>query len=160
MKKRKLNFSPLSLLLLLCFVLGFSACKNKKKVTEVSDPNEVRAQMEEELGEEEPDEDERVATREPSRTQKLETYFSAIAAAPSVASANGSISEALTLFSSPDAPVLVVIYKADGMVDYDEPTTIKKYLEYLKDVKLNSAEVDEMVLDDYGKIEELVLRKK
>lgn len=157
--KRKRSFSLVNMLFLLALIVGFSACKNKKKVTEVSDPNAVKVQIEEEL-EDDPEEDTRVASKEPTRTEKLETYFSAIASAQSVSSANGTISEALTLFSSPDAPVLVVIYNTGGMADYDEPTTIKKYLEYLKDTKNNNAGVDEMVLDDYGKIQELVLRKK
>lgn len=160
MKQRKLNFSHINVLVLLALIVGFSACKNKKKATEISDPNEVRAEIEEEIADYEEPEDGRVAVKEPNRTMRLNNYFGAIAGAASPQAANGSISEALTMFSSPDAPVLIVIYNAGGTTDYDEPTTIKKYLEYLKDTKNNRAEVEEMVMDDYGKIKELVLRKK
>lgn len=159
MKKSKINFSLLNGLLLLVLIVGFSSCKNKKKMADVSDQQEVREQIEEELEEEANEEPERVATKEPTRSQKLETYFAAIANSSSVTAANGTISEALTMFSNPNAPVLIVIYRADGTTDYDEPTTIKKYLEYLKDTKNNKAVVEEMVMDDYGKIKELVLKK-
>lgn len=159
MKKGKLNMSLLNTILVLALVVGFSACKNKKKVAEVSDPQEVKAQIEEELSDVEEDVDSPEPAAEPAKSVKLEGYFSAIANAPSANSANGSISEALTMFGRPDAPVLIVIYRADGTTDYDEPTTIKKYLEYLKDTGNNKATVEEMILDDYGKIKELVLRK-
>lgn len=146
--------------LVLALVVGFSSCKNKKKMSELSDPQEVGQQIEEELAEDtDSQEPDRVAVKEPTKSEKLENYFQAVAQAPSAASANGSISEALTMFSSPDAPVLIVIYRGTGNPDYDEPTTIKRYLEYLKDTKNNKAVVEEMVLDDYGKIKELVLKK-
>lgn len=160
MKQRKFNFSSFSILLVLAMVIGFSACKGKKKVTDVSDTEATRAEIEEEMaadaGEEE---DDVTLSEEAARSQRLENYFKAISNAPSLQSANGSISETLTMFSSPDAPVLLIIYKAGGTTDYDEPTTIKKYLEYLKDTKNNMASVEEMVLDNNGKIAELVLRK-
>jgi hypothetical protein len=163
MRQKRLNISLINTTLLLALIVGFSACKNKKKVAEVSDPQEVRDQIEEELAEDQTEEmeepEERIATKEPNKSQKLENYFTAIANAPSATSANGSISEALTMFGRPDAPVLIVIYRKDGTTDYDEPTTIKKYLEYLKDTGNNKAKVEEMVLDDYGKIKELVLKK-
>lgn len=161
MKKRRLNFSTINMLVLLALIGGFSACKNKKKATEVSNPNEVKTQIEEEIaGYEAEPEPERIAVKESGKMQKLEGYFGAIANASSTQSANSSIKEALTMFSTPDAPVLIVIYMQNGTPDYDEPTTIKKYLEYLKDTKNNRAVVEETVLDDYGKIKELVLRKK
>ncbi len=154
-----LNSSLLNMALLLVLIVGFSSCKNKKKMSDISDPQEVGQQIEEELEEVEESEPERNAVKEPTRSERLEDYFAGIAGSLSLASANGSISEALTMFSSPDAPVLIVIYRGDGRADYDEPTTIKRYLEYLKDTKNNKAVVEEMVLDDYGKIKELVLKK-
>ncbi|MEQ8472386.1 MAG: nucleoid-structuring protein H-NS [Marinoscillum sp.] len=161
MRKNKINFSLFNGILLLALVVGFSSCKNKKKMSEVSDTQEIKEQMEEELGDDDmtDPEPERNAVKEPTKSQKLENYFTAIANSSSATSANGSISEALTMFSSPDAAVLIVIYRGTGNPDYDEPTTIKKYLEYLKDTKNNKAVVEEMVLDDYGKIKELVLKK-
>jgi len=53
-----------------------------------------------------------------------------------------------------------VINESGGTVDYDEPTTIRKYLEYLKDQKRNNAEVRNLVLDNNGKITEVELVKK
>lgn len=158
----KSQFSRINMLLLLALVVGFSSCKNKKKATEVSDPVAVKAQIEKELEEDEDDsykEPERVAVKEPTKTQKLENYFGSIANSSNVAAANSSMQEALKMFSSPDAPVLIIIYRTDGSADYDEPTTIKKYFEYLKDTGNNKAKVEEMVMDDYGKIKELVLKK-
>lgn len=161
MRKNRINFSLFNGILILALVVGFSSCKNKKKMSEVSDTQEVKEQIEEELGEDdmEDSEPEREAVKEPTKSQKLENYFTAISNASSATSASGSISEALTMFSTPNAPVLIVIYRGTGNPDYDEPTTIKKYLEYLKDTKNNKAVVEEMVLDDYGKIKELVLKK-
>merc|ERR1712000_565812 len=139
MKSNTLKFSIVNGVLLLALIVGFSSCKNKKKMSDISDPQEVGQQIEEE-------EPERVAVKEPTKSEKLESYFQAIAQASSTASANSSISEALTMFSNPNAPVLIVIYRGSGNPDYDEPTTIKKYLEYLKDTKNNKAVVEEMVL--------------
>ncbi len=52
-----------------------------------------------------------------------------------------------------------MIYKEGGKPSYDEPTTIEKYLNYLKDTKNNKAKVEEVVYDANGKIKELVLKK-
>lgn len=161
MKRNTLKFSTINGMLLLALIVGFSSCKNKKKMSDLSDQQEVSQQIEEELSDDmdESEEPEREAVKEPTKSEKLENYFTAISQASTTASANGSISEALTMFSNPDAPVLIVIYRGTGNPDYDEPTTIKKYLDYLKDTKNNKAVVEEMVLDDYGKIKELVLKK-
>lgn len=160
MKKSTFNYSLFHGALVLALVVGFSSCKNKKKMSEVSDQQQVSQQIQQELEEDDtPEQPERVAVKEPTKSQKLENYFASIATSGSVAAANGTIGEALTMFSNPDAPVLIVIYRADGSTDYDEPTTIKKYLEYIKDTKNNRAAVEEMVMDDYGKIKELVLKK-
>lgn len=162
MTKKYNTPSPLSLVILLALVFGFSACKNKKKLADMSDTQEIKEQMaqeemEEEIPEEEPEE--RVVKKEPSKETKLNNYFSAISSASTTASANSSIQEALTMFSNSEAPVLIVIYKEGGKPSYDEPTTIGKYLNYLKDTKNNKARVEEVVYDTNGKIKELVLRK-
>lgn len=158
MKERKFLFSNFVMLFILSLMVGFSACKSKKKTTEVSDPKETRTEIEEEISKAEEDDD-RAVSEETEKVLRLENYFKAIANASSLQSANGSIRETLSMFSSPDAPVLIVIYKEGGTTDYDEPTTIKRYLEYLKDTKKNMASVEEIVLDNNGKIAELVLRK-
>ena len=92
--------------------------------------------------------------------QRLNQYFNAIATASSLAAANSNINEALSLFSSPDALVLIIISKAGAQKDYDRPTSIKKYLEYLKDQKKNINAIDNVVYDNQGKIKELELIKK
>ncbi|MFT6882089.1 MAG: pectin methylesterase-like acyl-CoA thioesterase [Marinoscillum sp.] len=151
----------LSVVLIGVLMLGASSCKNKKKVSEVTDPAAAKAQIEQDLEDEEMDEvtePVRIATKAPSKTEKLENYFIAIATGTD-ASANANINEAIGLFSNQAATVLIIIYNADGTTDYDEPTTIRKYLEYLKDTKNNSAKVEEMVLDEKGMIKELVLKK-
>ena len=68
-------------------------------------------------------------------TARLNTYFASIANSSNATSANKSITEALAMFASPSTPVLIVISEEDGQKDYDRPTTIEKYLNYLKDQK-------------------------
>ncbi len=92
--------------------------------------------------------------------QRLNQYFDAIAGSGSIAGANRNINEALGLFSSPDALVLIIISKSGNVKDYDKPTTIKKYLEYLKDQNKNINAIDKVVYDNQGKISELELIKK
>lgn len=92
--------------------------------------------------------------------QRLNQYFDAIANAGSLTAANRNINEALSLFSTPDALVLIIIAKSGGQKDYDRPTSIKKYLEYLKDQKKNINAIDKIVYDSQGKIRELELIKK
>ena len=89
----------------------------------------------------------------------LSDYFSSIAHASSTSEANMFINDALGLFSSPDAPVLIIISQSGGVVDYDRPTTIKNYLNYLKDTRNNINKVEKITYDDKGKIKELELLK-
>lgn len=93
-------------------------------------------------------------------TLSLADYFALIAGASSVENANIKISEALNLFESPDAPVLIIISQEGDIVDYDRPTTAKKYLEYLKDQKKNLNEIAKIEYNDSGKIKLLELIKK
>lgn len=160
--RKKNSISPLSLAILIAMVIGFSACKNQKKMADLSDPQEERAEMDqEEMEEEIPEEvpEKPVVKKEISKETKLNNYFAAVSSATTTASANASIQEALTMFSTSEAPVLIVIYKEGSKPSYDEPTTIVKYLNYLKDTKNNKARIEEVVYDSNGKIKELVLRK-
>ncbi len=91
---------------------------------------------------------------------ELSRYFREIVGTRSTSAANYLIGETLQLFASDDVPVLIIINESNGMVDYDQPTTIKKYLEYLKDQKRNNADVRNLVLDNNGKITEVELEKK
>ncbi len=90
----------------------------------------------------------------------LADHFALVAGASSVDNANLKINEALKLFASPSTPVLIIISKEGDIVDYDRPTTAKKYLEYLKDQKRNLNEIDNIEYDDNGKIKLLELIKK
>ena len=90
----------------------------------------------------------------------LETNFSRIAAAASTSQANNIINETLELFSTNHVPVLIIISQAGGFNDYDRPTTIENYLNYLKDQKVSRNKVATFKLNDSGKIIELELIKK
>ncbi len=90
----------------------------------------------------------------------LGEYFNLIASSTNLATTNRYISEALQLFASEDAPVLIIISKSGDIVDYDRPTTIKKYLEYLKDQKVVRNDIENVIYDANGKISELELIKK
>jgi hypothetical protein len=94
---------------------------------------------------------------------KLETNFQAIADAAksgNLTQAAALIKSTLPLFVSDDTPVLIIISKDGPEPDYDKPTTIKRYLDFLKDQKANRNAVDSYLLDNNGKIKELDLIKK
>lgn len=141
--------------------LLFPSCKGKKKLTSVTDTAQVSQQIEEEVTETKttpvPVESNKPAV---STAVKLENYFESIANASSLGSANNSIKEAESMFNSGDAPVLIIFYAASGNAEYDEPTTINKYLNYLKDTKKSINRVEDYTLDNSGKIKELVLYRK
>jgi hypothetical protein len=160
---------------LFVLMICFTGCKSKKKAAEAARAAEERARMEQEAklrSEEEEQrrkEAEEAARRDAESRQnemvanapkaKLNEYFESISRSGNVASANSSISEALTLFASPDAPVLIVISEEGGQKDYDKPTTIRQYLNYLKDTKNNANSISNLQFDNSGKITEVELRK-
>lgn len=98
-------------------------------------------------------------TSSPATAATLNGYFNSISKAKNLNEANMLINEAIKMFSSPDAPVLIIISKTADGVDYDRPTTIKNYLNYLKDTKNNINTVDKIATDANGKIKELELIK-
>ncbi|MEO5976400.1 MAG: nucleoid-structuring protein H-NS [Chryseolinea sp.] len=151
-----------------------TSCKSKKKAMEVTDKDAVeRARLEKEAAlkkqqEEEArikrdaDEKARLAAEEDKKRApyaKLEQYFASISGASSADAANNSINEALSLFSSPDVPVLIVIHEEAGQKDYDRPTTIREYLNYLKDQKKKADKIGTLKFDAAGKINEVELIK-
>ena len=104
-------------------------------------------------------EEERLATEKAAPT--IYDYFDNIVVASDATEANRLISKALSLFTSPDAPVLIIINQEDGITDYDKPTTIKKYFEYLKDQKKDLNKIEKVIYDKAsGKIKELELIRK
>ena len=90
----------------------------------------------------------------------LERNFASICNASSTAQANRIINETLNLFESNNAPVLIIISQAGGFNDYDRPTTIENYLNYIKDQKVNRNKVYNLKTNDNGKITEVELIKK
>ncbi len=91
---------------------------------------------------------------------RIENYFQQVANAGDVTNANQVIATALQSFLSPDIPVLIIIYRSGSTVDYDQPTTIGKYLAYIKDQKKNPNSIDHLEMDTNGKITEVILLKK
>jgi hypothetical protein len=92
----------------------------------------------------------------------LDDYFNAIASSSgNTTQANRSINEAKSMFASPDVPVLIIINEStDGTKDYDEPTTILDYMNYLKDQGKNLNDIYEIKTNDRGRITELELIRK
>ena len=110
------------------------------------------------------EEEERRAAEEREKANAADVVlgrnFSSIANAGSVNQANRIISETLGLFESPNTPVLIIIKQNQGFNDYDRPTTIEKYLNYLKDQKKAAEKVFDIKYNSNGKINELELIKK
>jgi PBP1b-binding outer membrane lipoprotein LpoB len=101
----------------------------------------------------------RLAEMEQARLDLLNNQFEALTGEKDYDKSNQIINILLPLFASPDVPVLVIISEENGMKDYDRPTTIEKYLNYLKDRKAYKAVVNDIVYNDSGKITELELRR-
>jgi hypothetical protein len=98
----------------------------------------------------------------PVKTQ-LEDAFTTIANSAktgNLTNADNTIQKTLQLFTSDDAPVLIIISREGSMVDYDKPTTIKRYLNLIKDIKASKNDIDAIMTDATGKIKELDLIKK
>jgi hypothetical protein len=91
---------------------------------------------------------------------KIDDYLDAVVNTKSLEMSNQRINETLKFFASPEVPVLIIIYQEADIKDYDKPTTIKKYLEYLKDQQKNPNKVNDVKYNDNGKITELELLKK
>ncbi len=109
-------------------------------------------------------EEERKAAEEAAKAKlpknMLETNLGKIAAASGTTQANKLISETLQLFESNNVPVLIIISQAGGFNDYDRPTTIENYLNYVKDQKVSRNKVANLKFNDNGKITEVELIKK
>ena len=163
-------------MLIFSLLIVTSGCKSKKKAMEAQAAAERarvereaaekqaadRKQREAALKEQEAAEAEKRAAeaRASEPRSKLNQYFKSISNAANVYSANSSIDEALSLFASADAPVLIVISESGGQKDYDRPTTIRAYLNYLKDQKKNADTISDLKFDNSGKITEVELKKK
>ena len=109
-------------------------------------------------------EEERRAAEEAAKAKlpknMLETNLGKIAAASGTTQANNLINETLELFESNNVPVLIIISQAGGFNDYDRPTTIENYLNYVKDQKVSRNKVANLKFNENGKITEVELIKK
>lgn len=156
MKQKLISFSlNRSLMIAVVAMLAMGACKSKKKAVQ-PEPEPAPVERVEETPPPAPP----APSAEELAVEKLESAFSAVAAASSPAMANQSIEQTLAMFSNQDTPVLIVIHEENGIKDYDEPTTIRRYLEYLKDTKKNLNFISDIRLDANGKVSELELRRK
>lgn len=159
----KMNQHSLKVLLLASTLLILTAgCKSHKKAATITKAPTEKPKVQEEtkLQPKEADEEAKLlAMKENTYKGRLGQYFEAIASANNVTSANTSIDEALYMFASPQAPVLIVISDEGGQKDYDRPTSIRSYLNYLKDQKKNVNQIAHLKMDESGKITEVELRK-
>ncbi len=156
MKEKFISFSlNRSLMFALVALLAVGACKSKKKAVQ---PEPTPAPVE--RVQETPPPAPAQPSAEEVAAQKLESAFNSVAGASNVSMANQSIEQTLAMFSNQQTPVLIVIHEENGIKDYDEPTTIRKYLEYLKDTKKNLNYISDIRLDANGKVSELELRRK
>jgi len=142
-----------TVLMAVLVLLAMGACKSKKKAVEPAPVQETVA----EVAKPTPAPAPVVRSADEIAVEKLESQFSSIASASNAA--NQSIQEVLAMFSNPETPLLIVIHEEGGVKDYDEPTTIKKYLEYLKDTKKNLNYISDIRLAG-GKVTELELKRK
>lgn len=155
MKEKLFSFSiNRSLIIALVAMLAMGACKSKKKVVATPAPAPVETVVTPAPA------PAPVSSAEEVAAEKLENYFNRVAAAGNANMANQSIQETLAMFSNQETPVLIVIHEENGIKDYDEPTTIKNYLDYLKDTKKNLNFISDIRLDGNGKVSELELRRK
>ncbi len=144
-----------SLMIALVAMLAMGACKSKKKAVQQPAPPAPVEQVVQPAPTPAP-----VSSAEEVAAEKLENYFNRVAAAGNASMANQTIQETLAMFSNQETPVLIVIHEENGIKDYDEPTTIKKYLDYLKDTKKNLNYISDIRMDANGKVSELELRRK
>ena len=136
-------------------LMAMGACKSKKKAVEPAPAPVVM----EEVVKPTPAPAPVVRSAEEIAVEKLENQFTSIASASNVTAANQSIQDVLAMFSNQETPLLIVIHEEGGVKDYDETTTIKKYLEYLKDTKKNLNYISDIRLAG-GKVTELELKRK
>ncbi|MEB2785113.1 nucleoid-structuring protein H-NS [Algoriphagus sp. E1-3-M2] len=144
-----------SLMIALVAMLAMGACKSKKKAVQQPAPPAPVEQVQQPAPA-----PAAVSSAEEIAVGKLENYFNSVAAAGNSSIANQTIQEVLGMFSNQETPVLIVIHEENGIKDYDEPTIIKKYLEYLKDTKKNLNYISDIRMDANGKVSELELRRK
>ncbi|MDA3905052.1 MAG: hypothetical protein PF484_03140 [Bacteroidales bacterium] len=102
-----------------------------------------------------------IRIKKQAELDNINAHFISIAQAENDLEANLRIQQTLTYYASPNVPVLLIInIYGDSQKDYDKPTTIEHYLNYLKDVKTYSRQIESIKLDVNHKIIEIELIKK
>jgi hypothetical protein len=105
-------------------------------------------------------EEEERKMKDVSKYQKIDNQLVGISSSTTIDAANKKITLSLDQFESPDVPVLIIISQSGGFNDYDRPTTISKFLNYLKDKQQYKYKVVTVKRNESGKITELELIKK
>ena len=98
-----------------------------------------------------------------STNSDLDRYFEeviSLAKSGNIERTNMKIKDILKFFTSSEADLLIIVYRENGKpVDYDKPTTIGAYLNYLKDQKVNHNTTYSIERDGTGKIKLVELLK-
>src|ERR1044071_8583834 len=115
------SFRVHAIVLLLAVMVSAFGCKSKKKAMEAAAAEKARMEQEAAL-QKQREEDERKRREAEEANSKKQTesstnakyavllkYFDAVASASNATAANNSINEALTMFTSPETPVLIII---------------------------------------------------
>jgi hypothetical protein len=99
-----------------------------------------------------------------STNSDLDRYFEeviSLAKSGNIERTNMKIKDILKFFTSSEADLLIIVYRENGVpIDYDKPTTIGAYLNYLKDQKVNHNTTYSIERDGAGKIKLVELLKK
>lgn len=134
----------------------------KDLIVKVSDKLNTEKAKAERKAEEERLRKEEVAKKqaEQAKFNTINEDFARIGHAGSYEEADKEISRILTIFATPDVPVLIIIDQVDGVNDYARPTTASRFLNYLKDIKSYNYAVESLKRNTEGKITELELIKK
>jgi mRNA-degrading endonuclease HigB of HigAB toxin-antitoxin module len=93
------------------------------------------------------------------RFSALDDRFKGIAEASSAEAADKMIAETLNLFDNPKTPLLIIVFEQGDQKDYDKPTNIKDYLNYIKDRKIYNNNVVNIEYNDNQKINLIELKK-
>jgi len=98
-----------------------------------------------------------------STNSDLDRYFQeviSLAKSGNIERTNMKIKDILKFFTSSEAPLLIIVYRENGKpIDYDKPTTIGAYLNYLKDQKVNHNTTYSIEREESGKIKLVELLK-
>lgn len=104
---------------------------------------------------------ENLRLKKQAELDNINAHFISIAQAENTMEANLRIQQTLTYYASPEIPVLLIIdIYGDNQKDYDKPTTIGHYLNYLKDVKVYNRQIESIKFDVNHKVIEIELIKK